>query len=53
MECSEKWNEHAPEGVVENDDVKLLRDVNIQCGNVIKARKPDLILVDKKFVRQL
>ena len=48
LECSEKWYEHAPEGVVENDDVKLLWDVNIQCDNVIKARKPDLILVDKK-----
>ena len=48
LECSEKWYEHAPEGVVENDDVKLLWDVNIQCDNMIKARKPDLILVDKK-----
>ena len=28
--------------------MKLLWDVNIQCDNVIKARKPDLILVDKK-----
>ena len=33
---------------MENDDVKLLWDVNIQCDNVIKAREPDLILVDKK-----
>ena len=28
--------------------MKLLWDVNIQCDNVIKARKPDLILVNKK-----
>ena len=33
---------------MENDDVELLWDVNIQCDNVIKARRPDLILVDKK-----
>ena len=29
----------------EDDDVKL---INIQCDNVIEARRPDLILVDKK-----
>ena len=33
---------------MEDDDVKLIWDINIQCGNVIKARRPDLILVDKK-----
>ena len=48
LECSEKWYEHAPEGVVENDDVKLLWDMNIQCDNVIEARRPDLVLVEKK-----
>ena len=33
---------------VKDDDVKLIWDVNIQCDNVIKARRPNLILVDKK-----
>ena len=33
---------------MEDDDVILIWDINIQCGNVIKARRPDLILVDKK-----
>ena len=33
---------------VEDDDVKLIWDINIQCDNVIEARRPDLILVDKK-----
>ena len=37
-----------PERVVEDDDVKLIWDINIQCDNVMEARSPDLILVDKK-----
>ena len=40
--------EHCPEGVVENDDIKLIWDINNQRDNVIEARRPDLILVDKK-----
>ena len=39
---------HCPEGAVEDDDVKLIWDTNIQCDSVIEARRPDLILVDKK-----
>ena len=48
LERKEKWYEHCPEGVVEDDDVKLIWDINIQCDNIIGARRPDLILVDKK-----
>ena len=48
LERNEKWYGHCLEGVVEDDDVKLIRDINIQCDHVIKARRPDLILVDKK-----
>ena len=33
---------------MEDDDVKLIWYINIQCDNVIEARRPDLILVDKK-----
>ena len=43
-----KWYEHVPEGAVEIDEVKLLCGVNIQCDNVIEARKPDIVVVDKK-----
>ena len=28
--------------VVENDEVKLLWDKNIQCDNVIEARRPNI-----------
>ena len=39
---------HCTEGAVEDDDVKLIWDINIQCDNVIEARRPDLILINKK-----
>ena len=45
---TEKWYEHCPEGVVEDENSKLLWDINIQCDNVIEARRPDLIIVEKK-----
>ena len=48
LERKEKWYEHCPEGAVEDDHVKLIWDINIQCDNVIEARRRDLILVDKK-----
>ena len=48
LEYSEKWYEHAPEGAVENEEIKVLWDINIQCDNLIEARRPDLIAIDKK-----
>ena len=33
---------------MEDDNVKLIWDINIQCDNAIEVRRPDLILVDKK-----
>ena len=47
-EHTEKWYEHVPEGTVENEEVKVLWDINVQCDNVIEARRPDIILTDKK-----
>ena len=44
----EKWYDHIPDSVVENDSVKLLWDINIQCDNVIQARRPDIVVIDKK-----
>lgn len=43
-----KWYDHVPEAVVENHDVKILWDFTVQTDHVIGARKPDLIVVDKK-----
>ena len=47
LERKEKWYEHCPEGAVEDEDVKLIWDINIQC-DIIEPRRPALILVDKK-----
>ena len=48
IEHQEKWYDHIPDNVVENDSVKLPRDLNIQCDNVIEARRPDIVVIDKK-----
>jgi len=48
LEKKDKWCEHAPDSVSENDKVKLLRDVNIQCDHVIEARGPDIVVVNKQ-----
>ena len=33
---------------MENGEVKLLWGMNIQCDNVVEARRPDVIVVRKK-----
>ena len=33
---------------MEDDDTKLIWDINIQCDNVIETRRSELILVNKK-----
>ena len=43
----EKWYPQAPESGVENEEVKILWDVMIQCDREIKARKPDIVVVNK------
>ena len=48
LEHSEKWYEHALKVAVENEEIKVLWDINIQCDNLIEARRPDLIVIDKK-----
>ena len=48
LEHSEKWYEHAPEGAAENEEIKVLWNINIQCDHLIEARRPDLIVIDKK-----
>ena len=41
LEHKKKCYEYVPEGVVENEKVKVLWDNNIQCENVIEARRQD------------
>ena len=39
---------HNPEPVIENDTHKLRWDFDIQTEHLISARKPDLIIINKK-----
>ena len=48
FEAGDKWYEHEPENVLENEDYKILWDFSIQTDHVIEARRPDLVVVDKK-----
>ena len=43
-----KWDMHNPAPVLENDTHKLLWDFNIQTDHLIPARRPDLIMINKK-----
>ena len=36
------------EAVVESDDIKILWDFNIWCDRVIEARRPDIVVVDRR-----
>ena len=47
LDVSNKWYEHKPEGVIENDHVNLLWDFNIQTSTYIQARRPDVVVVDR------
>ena len=48
LQHSDKWYEHTPEGVVENEAVKILWDINVQCDNVIQERRPDVTVIHKE-----
>ena len=46
-----KWYMHNPAPVLENNTHKLLWDFNIQTDHLISARRPDLIIINKKKKR--
>ena len=48
FKAGDKWYEHEPESVSENEDYKILWDFSIQTDHVIEDRRPDLVVVDKK-----
>ena len=43
-----KWFMHNPAPILENVTYKLLRDFDIHTDNLISARRPDLIIINKK-----
>ena len=48
FEAGDKWYEHEPENVLENEDYKISWDFSIQTDHIMEARRPDLVAVDKK-----
>ena len=45
---NEKWYEHVPEPVLENEGCRILWDFTIQTDYVIEARRPEMIVVEKR-----
>ena len=45
--CKDKWYDHDPEGVIENDQVKVLWDLRIQTDHQIEHNRPDVVVLDK------
>ena len=45
---NEKWYRHDHEPLTGNNQVKLLRDVNIQCNHIVEVRRPNIVAVGKK-----
>ena len=48
FEAGDKWYEHEPKSVLENENYKILWDFSIQTDHVMEARRPDLVVADKK-----
>ena len=48
FECCDKWYEHSPKSVEENEEVKLLWDFTIQSDREIHHRRPDIVIQKKK-----
>ena len=46
IQVEEKWYEHEPAPVTENEECKILWDFNVQTDHVIEARRPDMIIID-------
>ena len=44
----DKWYDHEPESVMENEECKILWDFTIQTDRMIGARRPDITIVNKE-----
>ena len=53
FEPAKHWYEHRAEGVMKNQDTKILWDFNIKTYRVIEARNPDIALFGKKKSRNV
>ena len=44
----ETWYDHVPVSVLENEDYKLLWDFSVRTDREIGAKRPDLVIIDKR-----
>ena len=47
LECNDKWYEHLPDSVLENEECKILWDFPIQIDKDIEHRQPDIVCINK------
>ena len=48
LPCKDKWYDHAPEGVMENDQVKVLWDFRVQTDHHLEHNRPDIVVLEKE-----
>ena len=48
IERANKWYNQQPSSCAKNEKYKLLWDMMIQCDQHIQARKPDMVLLNKR-----
>ena len=46
FKCTEKWHDHIPEGVLENEKSQILCDFRIQTDQQLNHNRPDTVLHD-------
>ena len=51
IQTTDKWYEHKPDTVTENEEVTVLWDMQVHTGRAINANKPDIII--KKQEREM
>ena len=47
LECTDKWYEHVPDSVLQNEGCKILWDFPIQTAKVTEHRWSDIVCIDK------
>ena len=45
---TDKWYEHCPKSVKENEEIKLLWDLTVQTDREIHHRRPEIVIQKKK-----
>ena len=49
FDCTEKWYDHIPEGVLENEKSKILWDFRSQTDQQLNHNRPDIVIHDEEI----